>query len=44
VYALKPEDGAEIWKYQLSGEPVGFAIGKDVVYAISYEGKIYALK
>ena len=44
IYALKSEDGSEIWKYQLSSEPVGFAIGKDVVYAISYDGKIYALK
>ncbi len=44
IYALKTEDGTEIWKYQLYGEPVGFAVGKDVVYAVSYDGKVHALK
>jgi len=42
VYALDADTGAIIWKYQLSDEPVGFAIGDGRVYVVGYEGKVYA--
>lgn len=36
-------NGRKVWKYQLSDEPRGFAIGNGRVYVVSYDGKIYAL-
>jgi outer membrane protein assembly factor BamB len=42
VYALNSNDGTVIWKYQLTDEPRGFAIGNGRVYVVGYDGKVYS--